>query len=261
MARKKTSEVRASVKAQVSARLKDVRLELFGEHGGPELARRLSLPARTWYNYETGVTVPAEVLLGFIQQTDVDPGWLLTGEGTRYRRHIKEGSLESLSPRELIQRSLDKLEQEEDLASQSASAGSSFLSLDLVAWATLCLRSNLPPKVMGRVLADRRWIAHPNETFATTIEDNAMAPILPMGSVIAIDRAVRDPSALDGRLAAVCVEGQPMVRWLELSERHLILRPNVPSRSHPSIPIELHRRLPEEITGLVVCSWSKFGGD
>ena len=73
VARKKTPKVRVNVKASLSRRLREIRQEIFGEHGGPELARRLNLPARTWYNYETGVTVPAEVLLGFIEQTGANP--------------------------------------------------------------------------------------------------------------------------------------------------------------------------------------------
>ena len=82
VARKKTPPIRANVKALISSRLRLIRQELFGEHGGPELARRLNLPARTWYNYETGVTVPAEVLLSFIDQTGTNPIWLLSGEGS-----------------------------------------------------------------------------------------------------------------------------------------------------------------------------------
>src|ERR1700760_1278965 len=86
VARKKTPKVRVTVKASLSRRLREVRQELFGEHGGPELARRLGLPARTWYNYETGGPVPAEVLLGFIEQTGANPTWLLNGEGPKYHR-------------------------------------------------------------------------------------------------------------------------------------------------------------------------------
>jgi hypothetical protein len=74
------------VMAEISRRLREVRQELFGEQGGPELARRLNLPARTWYNYETGVSVPAEVLLAFVEQTGADPWWVLSGEGAKYRR-------------------------------------------------------------------------------------------------------------------------------------------------------------------------------
>lgn len=263
MARKKTSTVRANVKAQVSARLKEVRLEIFGEHGGPDLARRLNLPARTWYNYETGVTVPAEVLLGFIQQTGVDPLWLLSGQGARYRRGFDELALAELTPEQLIRRGLEKLEQEPREVPWKAGAAldetPEYLSLDLVSWSYLCALRNAHRRVLGRVLADSRWIANPDETLAVRLEDDAMSPILPSGSVVAVDRAIRDPSRLSGRLVAACVDGEPMVRWLELSGRHLILRPNVPSREHATIPIELDGMAPELIVGQVVWSWSKFG--
>ena len=46
MARKKTPKVRVNVKASLSRRLREIRQEIFGEHGGPELARRLNLPAQ-----------------------------------------------------------------------------------------------------------------------------------------------------------------------------------------------------------------------
>jgi predicted ester cyclase len=71
-------------RVEVSERLREVREELFGPTGGPELARRLGVPARTWSNYETGVTVPAEILLDFLAETGASPRWLRTGEGPRY---------------------------------------------------------------------------------------------------------------------------------------------------------------------------------
>ena len=49
------------------------------------MARRLGIPVRTWYNYELGVTVPAEVVLRFIAMTGVEPRWLLDGQGEKYR--------------------------------------------------------------------------------------------------------------------------------------------------------------------------------
>ena len=110
VARKKTPKIRVNVKASLSRRLREIRQELFGDHGGPELARRLNLPARTWYNYETGVTVPAEVLLSFIEQTGANPMYLISGEGPRYRRPNDERLLSELTPVELIRRGLEKLE-------------------------------------------------------------------------------------------------------------------------------------------------------
>jgi hypothetical protein len=61
-----------------------LRMDLFGARGGPELARRLGIPVRTWYNYEGGITVPGEILLKIIEVTTVNPMWLLHGTGRRF---------------------------------------------------------------------------------------------------------------------------------------------------------------------------------
>lgn len=66
-------------------RLRQVRLDLYGENGGPVLAEALGLPFRTWANYEAGVTVPALVMLRFIELTGACPHWLLTGDPPRYQ--------------------------------------------------------------------------------------------------------------------------------------------------------------------------------
>jgi hypothetical protein len=67
-------------------RLRQIRLEFYGENGGPMLAEALHLPFRTWANYESGVTVPALVMLRFIELTGACPHWLLTGEPPQYSR-------------------------------------------------------------------------------------------------------------------------------------------------------------------------------
>jgi hypothetical protein len=67
-------------------RLRQVRVELYGENGGPLLAEALRLPFRTWVNYESGITVPALVMLRFIEVTGASPHWLLTGEPPQYSR-------------------------------------------------------------------------------------------------------------------------------------------------------------------------------
>ena len=69
----------------LAARLRLIRTERFGEHGGAELARLLGLPAGTWANYERGVIIPGDVLLRFLTLTAAEPHWLLHGEGPKYR--------------------------------------------------------------------------------------------------------------------------------------------------------------------------------
>ena len=265
VARKKTSTVRVNVKARISARLREVRQELFGEHGGPELARRLDLPPRTWYNYETGVTVPAEVLLGFIDQTGINPLWLLTGQGPRYRKNLEDAVLADWTPEELIRRGLEKLEQRPNEVvlvtpeNLPAEATTDFVAVGLLPISALTASPPRPNQVEGHILAYRQWIPHPRETVAVRLEDESMHPILPAGSVAAIDRAITDPDALQGRLVAALPNGTPMVRWLEISGRHLILRPNQPSRDFPILPVEREKDNSAMILGQVVWSWSRFG--
>jgi hypothetical protein len=78
---------RVFIKAAIARRLREIREELFGDHGGPELARRLELPARTWYGYEAGSTLPADVLLRFVELTWANPMFVLAGTGSKYRRN------------------------------------------------------------------------------------------------------------------------------------------------------------------------------
>jgi hypothetical protein len=68
----------------LAQRVREIRVERFGEGGGPLLAETLGLPERTWHNYESGVTIPALVILRFIEVTGANPRWLLTGRGDKY---------------------------------------------------------------------------------------------------------------------------------------------------------------------------------
>jgi hypothetical protein len=72
------------IKDGLSQRLREVRVELYGEHGGPLLAAALKMPFRTWMGYEMGVSMPAHSILRFIEVTRTNPHWLLTGEGQKY---------------------------------------------------------------------------------------------------------------------------------------------------------------------------------
>jgi hypothetical protein len=266
VARKKTPKIRVNVKASLSRRLREIRQEIFGEHGGPELARRLGLPARTWYNYETGVTVPAEVLLGFIEQTGANPNWLLNGEGPRYRQANDDRMLAELSPVELIRRGLEELERSpsemvvvapENLPGNLASE---FVAVSLYPLADIASTAVNPSHAEGYVMAYRQWLPNPAETVATRLTDDAMHPILPSGSIVAVDRSITDPRALHGQIVAARPGGVAMIRWLDVSGRHVILRPNnAGGREFPLIPVEYDQYGSDLVIGQVVWSWSRFG--
>jgi hypothetical protein len=73
-----------STSADLARRVGEIRREVFGEYGTPILAEAIGIPARTWANFESGVTLPAPVVLGLIEVTGVSPRWLYTGEGEKF---------------------------------------------------------------------------------------------------------------------------------------------------------------------------------
>jgi hypothetical protein len=70
---------------ELAFRVREIRLEIFGDDGVATLAQAMNIPARTWKHFENGVAMPAGILLQFIEITRVEPHWLLSGNGDRYR--------------------------------------------------------------------------------------------------------------------------------------------------------------------------------
>ncbi|MGO9464783.1 MAG: hypothetical protein ACLQVF_11610 [Isosphaeraceae bacterium] len=70
----------------VARRLREIREDLHGEHGAQFLADALGIPLGTWLNYESGVIVPAHIVLQLVVTARINPHWLLTGEGPMYDR-------------------------------------------------------------------------------------------------------------------------------------------------------------------------------
>jgi hypothetical protein len=79
---------RQMIREALAQRVDEVTREQYGENGGPLLASRLGIPYRTFLNYSSGVTIPAEILLKFIELTHANPSWLLTGAEPRYTSEV-----------------------------------------------------------------------------------------------------------------------------------------------------------------------------
>lgn len=73
-----------ALKNELADRVREIRREIFGEYGGPVLAEALRISFRSWRGYEQGTTIPAQVILQFIELTNAHPHWLLTGEGEKF---------------------------------------------------------------------------------------------------------------------------------------------------------------------------------
>jgi hypothetical protein len=65
----------------LALRLRQIRVECYGEQGIPDLCEALGIPAGTWENFEAGVAISAVVLLQFLERTGCDRRWLLKGDG------------------------------------------------------------------------------------------------------------------------------------------------------------------------------------
>ena len=64
--------------------------DLYGEYGCQFLADALEIPLQTWLNYESGVVMPADIVLQLLVLRSVNPYWLLTGQGKMYDQRSED---------------------------------------------------------------------------------------------------------------------------------------------------------------------------
>jgi hypothetical protein len=245
MARRKTQPESVRAKYALAERLSSLRAELYGDRGGPELARQLGLPVRTWYNYESGVTVPAEVILKIIELTSVEPIWLLHGQGPKYRSAAADRRPAMAGPGvsvgSLLRTALHMLEQGESssptvIVSKAKGSPSEphedlpdvvFLAVDDSAAGPIT-RSSGPRYVAAR----SEWIDAQRECRCIRVEGDEMTPILCDGAYVAFSKSEEDPAALDGRMVVAWVGQKPAVRWFQYCGRFGVLRAENPA-AHP----------------------------
>jgi len=231
MARRKTLPDLVKTKYSLAERLSRLRAELFGDRGGPELARRLGIPVRTWYNYEAGVTVPAEVVLKIIELTSVEPMWLLHGKGPKFRpKPIEDFELIPSSKRSvgsLLRTALQILEQGERSKKSQPGRGRSADHGDDPIFIEVTDEPQEPvtPSSGTRYQAARsQWLEADRESRCIHVSDDSMSPTIAEGSEVAFAEDEDDAETLDGHLVVAWVEGNPMVRRFQVCGRYAILR-------------------------------------
>jgi hypothetical protein len=259
MARRKTLPVSVQAKFSLAERLRLLRSELYGERGGPELARRLGLPIRTWYNYESGVTVPAEVVLKIIELTSVEPIWLLHGQGPKFRTP-GSGRQETLmgsgiSVGVLLRTALQMLESDETArwAAQPSrrekegpingdppSAPGSEVALIEI--------NEVDPEPLTRTSGPRylaarsEWLDAERDCRCIQVVGDAMAPILMDGAYVAFAKLEEPLADLDGKMVVAWVENQPIVRWFQYCEKIALLRAEDPATVPNQLLVDLEAR-------------------
>lgn len=236
MARRKNRPETVRVKCHLSERLRDVRTELYGERGGSEMARQLNVPIRTWYNYESGVTVPAEVLLRFMELTSVEPLWLLHGRGPKFRSSpppIEVPGDSHQTVRSLLRSALQHLESRK-LDKISEAGGGPRLSAG-AARIPASISTPMPPSLrQGFEDAQHEWLDAEREGRCLVVDDDAMTPIVADGARVAYSPNDESVEELDEQLVVAWTDGRPQVRWFRLSGSYGLLRAENPDFS-PSI--------------------------
>lgn len=245
MARRKNLPESVRVKCDLSERLHDIRIELHGERGGSEMARRLGLPIRTWYNYESGVTVPAEVMLKFVELTSIEPLWLLNGTGSKFRVPSSSASSGD-SVESLLRTALRRLESGENPMAASPSRDPEASSLNGHGDDIVLIRvegsdqERLTNSSGARYMAARReWLAASRDCRCVRIEGDAMSPVLYDGAYVAFSETAEDLVALEGSLVVAWFDGQTVIRWFGLSGRFGVLRAENASHDPATILLDL----------------------
>lgn len=202
------------------------------------MARRLGIPVRTWYNYEGGVTVPAEVVLKIIELTSVEPGWLLRGKGQKFRSAGRPERPDSPSQPTvmvgaLLRTALQLLEGDAppELGSATARFLESGRSLEFDGESSVRDDRSVPATRIDhdtlradRSRGEREWLEARREGRCLTVPDDAMAPVLTTGASIAFASEGEAPTMLDGRMVVAWVDGSAIVRWFEDHGDHALLR-------------------------------------
>jgi Peptidase S24-like len=256
MARRKTLPDSVQAKFALAERLRLLRSELYGERGGPELARRLGLPIRTWYNYESGVTVPAEVVLKIIELTSVEPMWLLHGEGPKFRSG-GPGRADSLvgsglSVGVLLRTALQMLENDETsrggtylprhereaTLNGDSSTGSgpdvALIEVDDIDQERLTQTSG--PRYLA---ARNEWLDAERDCRCIQVIGDAMAPILMDGANVAFAKSEEPLTGLDGKMVVAWIDDQPVVRWFQFCDKIALLRAENPAELPNQLLLDL----------------------
>lgn len=260
MARRKTGPDLKQTRAQLAERLRACRIERFGHRGGALMARQLGVPVRTWYNYESGVTVPAEVLLRFLELMNLEPLWLLDGQEPRYRAQPTRPDRPPAaagSVRDLLRQALDWLEPDPAPGGRWARPQHAPSPAFAVSPRPPRSRGSVRPAVTTAADCDGAGHGHgaihrpspgsdghaqgddrsfgtprtcedeappPDEPGCVRVMDAAMEPIIAPGA-LAAHAAIEEPyEALAGGLVVAWIDGEPIVRWFGVNGRFGWLR-------------------------------------
>lgn len=216
------------------------------------MARRLGIPVRTWYNYEAGVTVPAEVILRIIELTSVEASWLLSGQGSKFRNArpiAREGhGSPSTTIGALLRTALQLLEKERG-PHESASDGLNELESAIEPRnhvsgnGEIRFGEPVPDGVADYGAPANRsrgeWEEAERDNRRMLVQGDAMAPIVADGATVFYAKFEEDARQLDGKMIVAWLDNQPVVRWFQNCGRFALLRAENPATAPHQVLVDL----------------------
>jgi phage repressor protein C with HTH and peptisase S24 domain len=223
MAHRKVSPERVRSRWQLADRLRTIRVSVYGDCEPEKLAQQMGVPVRTWYSYEAGVRIPAEVLLRFVDLTGVETSWLLHGRGPQFQAQRRHPA----SPRPSFAGngggpSLERVFQgnAEPRAPECHDNSEAPGEPDP--------RPLTPPTAPWHFAAAREWQPVPGPCPCVQVDGDAMAPIIGHGEFVGYSETMEDAEVLHGNLVVIRGDGEPRVRWFQRSGRFAVLRAQNP---------------------------------
>lgn len=253
--------------ADFAERLASIREEAFGKRGKSSFARALDIPLTSYLNFENGRVPPMGIIVKMTALTRANPRWLIHGKGPRYlpqglalpqAEDTASVLADLLEENDRLQRDLLAAKRstrpaipvvpaETDPGQWLAEQGTIRVEAEeytAVPVLAAKVAANPPDNVFeadreGWMLCPRSAVRHQKTTFATRVDDDAMAPTIPESSLVGVDCSVRDPGKIvrgEDRLVAVRdASGACVVRQLESAERHSVFLPTNPSEKRTPI--------------------------
>ena len=269
---------------EFAERLGEIREAAYGKHGRSAFARALGIPLTSYLNFENGRVPPMDIVVKMMALTKVNPRWLVHGEGPQYlakdvelppaedaaslltallddNSRLKEQLLaakRSTHPAVLVVPA--DVDPKEWLAAQGQiqAAADEHVAVPVLSGPNAAV----PPENVfeadkdGWLLCPRSAIKHPKVTFGFRVQDDAMAPAIPKGSLVGVDCSIRDPERLlKAGSGLVAVRGPSegcILRQLVKAEKHWLFLPAGEDEEHPAVVWAEGAGVPCPVVGRVV---------
>ena len=204
-----------------------------------EFAAALGIDQQRLSGYENNVRIPHEVLTALIR-LGANPYWLFFGEGQMMAEPQQQETTQPHIPTPVI-----KINTTTDSFKFTESDFENFYVLPLyadeaAAATPLEIRDTV---IEGPAIIHRAWCPNPDKTVYVRVSStgDSMAPAIPAGSMVTIDRSFTEPAKLIGKIVAIAArEGDVTLRRLIKTKRGIYVgQPDNPTnRNRPIALIE-----------------------